>query len=186
MRSPFARLSTIASRTILTASSASLATSCGNCAARRSISSDLVMGSIPRSTAGLVVELGLQQCAEVGRSRARSGFFRAHPLHRFGLVGVVLRLDRQVDAAVLAIDVDDHRVDAVAFLQPRTDVLDAVTRYFRCPQIALDVAAERYHGPLRIEALHVAGDDAALVVHGDEVRERIAFELLDAERDALA
>src|SRR5579884_2338392 len=113
MRSPFARLSAIASSTILTASSASFATSCGNCAARRSISSDLVMAGYPRSAVGLV-ELRLEKRAEVRRPGARAGVLRCHPLHRLRLVGVVLGLDRQVDAAVLAIDVDDHRVDCVA------------------------------------------------------------------------
>src|SRR6185437_917882 len=117
------RLSAIASSTIFTASSASLATSCGNCAARRSISSDLVMSRAPPSTVGLVVELRLQQRAEIGGSGAGPGVFGAHPLHRFRLVGIVLGLDRQVDAAVLAVDVDDHRVDAVAFLETRADVL---------------------------------------------------------------
>jgi hypothetical protein len=43
IRSPSARLSAIASRIIFTASSASFATNCGNCAAKRSISSDLVI-----------------------------------------------------------------------------------------------------------------------------------------------
>src|SRR6476660_8418538 len=130
MRSPFARLSAIASRTIFTASSASLATSCGNCAARRSISSDLVISRESWSTVVLGVELGLQQRAEIGRPGGRAGVFRGHALHGLGLVGVVLRLDRQVDAAVLAVDIDDHRRDGIAFLQTRADVLDAVARYF--------------------------------------------------------
>src|SRR5512143_4331129 len=128
MRSPFARLSAIASSTILTASSASLATSCGNCAARRSISSDLVIAPSPSSAVGLVVELGLEQRTEVGRPGARAGVLRAHPPHRLGLVGIVLGLDRQVDAAVLAVDVDDHRGHRIPFLQARADVLAWVAR----------------------------------------------------------
>src|SRR6478672_3808212 len=124
MRSPFARLSAIASRTIFTASSASLATSCGNCTARRSISSDLVISRAPPSAVGLVVELRLQQRAEIGGPGGGARVFGSHPLHRLRLVGVVLGLDRQVDAAILAVDVDDHRVHGVTFLQPRADVLD--------------------------------------------------------------
>src|SRR5512146_1413573 len=181
MRSPFARLSAIASRTILTASSASLATSCGNWAARRSISSDLVMSAV-----GLVVELRLEERAEIRGAGARPRVLRRHPLHRLGFVGVVLRLDREVDAAVLAVDVDDHRVHRIAFLEARADVLDAIAGDFGGAQIAFDLATERDHGALGIEALHGAGHDAALVVGRHEVAERVALELLDAERDALA
>src|SRR6516225_4728239 len=119
MRSPFARLSAIASRIILTASSASLATSCGNCAARRSISSDLVIVLASwLQLVAVLVELGLQQGAQVGRAGVRARVLRRDPLHRLALVGVVLRLDRQVDAAVLAVDVDDHGRDGVALLHP--------------------------------------------------------------------
>src|SRR5512134_1540069 len=113
MRSPLARLSAILSRIILTASSASLATSCGNCAARRSISSDLVIAlrSPFASVLVLRVQLGLQQRPQIRRARGGARILRAHPLHRLALVGGVLRLDRKVDAPVLAIDVDDHRRD---------------------------------------------------------------------------
>src|SRR5881394_1495225 len=112
MRSPLARLSAIASRIILTASSASFATSCGNCAARRSISSDLVIKP-PRLFGGLVVHLGPQQRAEIRGSRARAGRVGLDVLYRLRFLGVVLRLDRQIDAAVLAIDIDDHRGDRI-------------------------------------------------------------------------
>src|SRR5689334_13161912 len=114
MRSPFARLSAMASRIILTASSASLATSCGNCAARRSISSDLVI-TASASLVGFVVHLGAKKRAQVGGARGRSGVVRLRRLDGLGFLGVVLRLDRQIDRAVLAVDVDDHRVDLVAF-----------------------------------------------------------------------
>src|SRR5215471_10064705 len=100
MRSPFARLSAIASRIILTASSASFATSCGNCAASRSISSDLVIARV-RSFAGLV-HLRAEQRAQVRRSSGGARGIGLDVLHRLGLLGVVLGLDRQVDRAVLA------------------------------------------------------------------------------------
>src|SRR5690348_3680034 len=144
------------------------------------------VSGIPRSTVGLVVELRLQKRAEIRRPGARSRVLGAHPLHRLGFVGVVLRLDREVDAAILAVDVDDHRAHVVAFLQPRADVLDTVARDFRRAQIAFDVATERDHGALRVEALDAARHDAALVVRRDEVAERIALDLPAAERDAYA
>src|SRR6185312_5253743 len=188
MRCPLARLSAIASRIIFTASSASLATNCGNCAARRSISSDLVIAesTVRVSAVVLVVELGLEQRAEVGGAGVDARVVRLHGLHRLRLVGAVLGLDREVDRAVLAVDVDDHRRHLVAFLQVLADVLDAVARHFRRPQVALDLRVERDDRALRIEALDGAADDAALVVNRDEVAERVALELLDAERDALA
>ena len=40
----------------------------------------------------------------------------------------VLLLDRKIDGAVLPVDVDDHRVDAVAFLRWLRASLDAVAR----------------------------------------------------------
>src|SRR3954453_23963731 len=105
MRSPFARLSAIASRIILTASSASLATSCGNCAARRSISSDLVIAFASPSTVALCrVELRFEQRSEVRRAGLCARILVGYPLHRFAFVGVFFRFDRQVDAAVFAVD----------------------------------------------------------------------------------
>src|SRR5512141_2899662 len=99
MRSPFARLSAMASRIIFTASSASLATSCGNWAARRSISSDLVI-TASASLVGFVVHLGAKQRPQVGGARRGARDIRLGRLDRLGFVGVVLGLDRQVDRAV--------------------------------------------------------------------------------------
>src|SRR5215510_4273801 len=112
MRSPFARLSAIASRIILTASSASFATSCGNCAASLSISSDFVIAPpalLVRLGVRLVVHLGPQQGAEIRGSGARARGIGLDVLDGLRLLGVILRLDREIDAAVLPIDVDDHR-----------------------------------------------------------------------------
>ena len=44
------------------------------------------------------------------------------------LLGLVFRLDRQVDLAGLAIDVDDQRLDRIAILEEGAQVFDAVTR----------------------------------------------------------
>src|SRR4030095_10220423 len=116
----------------------------------------------------------------------RAGILRGHALHRLGLFGMVLGLDREIDRTVLAIDIDDHCGDRVALLQVRPDVLDAVARHFRSAQIAFDIAVERDYRALGVERFHRAVDDIALVVGGDVVRERVAVELLDPERDALA
>src|SRR5262252_5476447 len=100
MRSPFARLSAIASRIILTASSASFATSCGNCAARRSISSDLVIARA-RLFVALVVHLRPEQGAQVRRASRGARRVRLGRLQGLGLLRVILRLDREIDRAVL-------------------------------------------------------------------------------------
>src|SRR5690606_16383330 len=50
----------------------------------------------------------------------------------------------------------------------------------------LDVASQLDDGALRIDRLDDAANHGALVVRGREVVERIALELLDAQRDALA
>src|SRR5439155_1333527 len=134
----------------------------------------------------LVVELGFEQRSEIGRARAGAGIFGAHTLHRLRLLGVILGLDRKIDRAVLAIDVDDHGGDRVAFLQVRPDVLDAVARYLRRAQIGLDVAVERDDCALAVERLDRARDDAALVVCRHIVRERVAVELFHPQRDAPA
>src|SRR4029453_5034261 len=100
------------------------------------------------SSIAVFVELGLEQGAEIGRAGVGARVLRADPLHRLALVGVVLGLDREVDAAVLAVDVDDHRRHRVTLLHPRAQVLDAVARDLRRAEIALDIAPERADRPL--------------------------------------
>ena len=99
---------------------------------------------------------------------------------------MILGFDRQVDRAILAIDVDDHRGDRVAFLEVRPDVFNTVARDFGRTKVAFDVAIERDDRTLAVERLDRAGHDGAFIVSRDEVGEGIAIELLDAERDALA
>ena len=85
------------------------------------------------------VQLGFEQGAQISGSRIRravGGVF----VHRLRLVGSIPGLDREVDVAVLAIDIDDHRTDLVAFLQVGADVLDPVAGQLRGTQIALDVS----------------------------------------------
>src|SRR5712691_5493335 len=133
----------------------------------------------------LVVQFRLQQRAEVGAAGA-GGAFALELGHRLVLLGKVLLLDREIDGAVLAVDVDDHRVDAVAFLEMVAGVLDAVAGNLGSAQVAFDVARQVDHRPLRDDRLDGALDELALFVARDEIVERVALELLDAERDPLA
>src|SRR6185295_10976172 len=132
-----------------------------------------------------LVPLGAQQRAEVGGAGARRGVLAAQLLHGVALLRQVLRLHRKVDRAVLAVDVDDHRLHAVAFLQVLGEVVDAVARELGGTQVTLDTG-DVYDGALGVHALHRAAHHAVLLVAGDEVGERVALELLHAQRDALA
>src|SRR3989454_1691629 len=133
----------------------------------------------------LVVQFRLQERAQVGASRA-GGAFALELGHRFVLLGEFLLLDRKIDGPVLAVDVDDHRRDAVAFFQMVAGVLDAIAGDLGGAQVALEVAAHRDDRPLGIDRLDGARDELALFVARDEVVERIAFELFDPERNPLA
>src|SRR5436190_5000215 len=134
----------------------------------------------------LVVELGAQQGAQARRAGvlALAGLLQA--LHAFLSVGVVLGLDRQLDRTRLAVDVDDDRRDLVAFLQHVASVFDAVAADLGRAQVARDVGVELDLGAARVDGDHLAGDRRAAVVDRRVGGERIAVELLDAERDALA
>src|SRR6266496_943832 len=133
----------------------------------------------------LVVQFRLQERAQVGASRA-GGAFALELGHRFVLLGKFLLLDRKIDGPVLAVDVDDHRRDAVAFLQMGAGVLDAVAGDLGRAQVALEVVAHRDDRPLGVDRLDGARDELALFVARDEVVEGIAFQLLDPERNPLA
>src|SRR5690606_22821470 len=52
-------------------------------------------------------------------------------------------------------------------------------------QIAFDVHRQSDHGALGLNRLHHALNNAALVVRGNVIVERVAFQLLDAQGDAL-
>src|SRR6266571_4500935 len=133
----------------------------------------------------LVVQFRLEERAQVGASGA-GGAFALELGHRFVLLGKFLLLDRKIDGSVLAVDVDDHRRDAVAFLEVGPGVLDAVAGDLGGAQVALEVAAHGDDRPLGVDRLDGPRNELAFFVARDEVVERIAFELLDAERDALA
>src|SRR5688572_5061346 len=191
MRLPDASVCDMASSIVLTASSASFGASWLWRALNSSMSCDLVMARFsPLWTRWLLflvlrAQLGLQQRAQV-RGAGAAARLGGVLLHRRGFLGRVLLLDRQVDRAALAVDVDDHRLDLLAFGQVLAHVLDAVARDLGGAQVSLHVRGELDHGALRLDRLDDALHHRALVVRGDEVAERVAGELLDAERDALA
>src|SRR5450432_1638094 len=192
MRWPRASADAIASRIVFTASSVSRWVSWPKRSASWITRSDrvTVTAAAPsRNRSGvlvLVVELGAQQGAQARRAGVLALAGLCQSLHAFLGVGVVLGLDRQLDRTRLAVDVDDDRRDFVAFLQHVARVLDAVAADLRCAQVAGDVGVELDLGAARIDRDDLAGHRRAAVVHRRVVGERIAVELLDAERDALA
>src|SRR5688500_15780913 len=131
MRLPDASVCDMASSIVLTASSASFGASWLWRALNSSMSCDLVMARIsPLGSIALFLvlrraQLGLEQRAEVGGAGAAAGF-RGVLLHGGGFFGRVLLLDRQVDRAALAVDVDDDGLDLLALGQVLAHVLHAV------------------------------------------------------------
>src|SRR5690606_26691768 len=123
-----------------------------------------------------------EQRAQVGGTRGGAGF--GHALDRVGGFGVIASLDRQLDRTRLAIDVDDHGFDVVAGLQHGGGVFHAARRDLGSTQIAFDVDRQGHDRALGLDRLDHARHHGALVVGGNEVVERIAFKLLDAQRDA--
>src|SRR5690606_35562434 len=77
-------------------------------------------------------------------------------------------------------------LDGIALLEHGARVLDALAPELRGAQIAFDVVGELHHRALRLDARHRTLDDRTLAVRRYVGGERIALELLDAERDALA
>ena len=75
----------------------------------------------------VVVQLGAQQSTQAGRAGVLAGRLLAQALHCFVLVSHVLGLDRQLDVAGLAIDVDHDSGHFVAFLEHIAGIFDAIT-----------------------------------------------------------
>src|SRR5690606_34826028 len=134
----------------------------------------------------LVLHLGTDQITNGGRTSAFGFLLVAQVVHGVLLVLNVLGLDGQADDAGLAVDADDLGFDFVAFLQHVASVFDAVTADFGSLQSRLDVVAQIDDGALGVNFLHGATHDGALVVQRHVVAERIIFQLLDAQGDALA
>ena len=74
-------------------------------------------GRLGQHTLVVVVQLGAQQGAQAGGAGVFTGRLLRQGSHGFLLVGSVLGLDRQLDVAGLAIHVDHHGGDFVAFLE---------------------------------------------------------------------
>src|SRR5260370_29037123 len=133
-----------------------------------------------RLLAVAVLERGAQDVAErrsrIGGAVLRDGFL---------LFGDFQRLDRHLDLAGLLVELDDAGVDLLADRKAFGALLRTVAREFR----ALDEGGEVGTGDLDVDAAFLDVDDLAsdhralLDVAG--LGEGIAFELLDAERDAL-
>lgn len=134
----------------------------------------------------LVFHLGTDQITNGGRAGAFNVLLVTQFLHRVFLVFNVFRLDGQADDTGLAVDADDLGFYFVAFFQDVARVFNAVTADFRGFQGSFDLVAQVDDGALGVYFFHNATDDGALVVDGDVVAERIVFQLLDAQGDALA
>src|SRR5690606_3900575 len=142
--------------------------------------SDLVT---PSTVVASLVQLGLQQRTQVGGAGGSAGF--RHALDRVGGLGVFTRLDRQLDRASLAIDVDDHSFDFVADIQHGGGVFNATGGDFGSTQVAFDVYRQGDHGALGLNRLDHTLNYAALVIGGNVVVEGVAFQLLDTQGDTL-
>src|SRR6185437_15857305 len=150
MRLPDARVCAIASSMVFTASSASFGASWLWRALSSSMSCDFVMARIsPFALIALLLvlaaaQLRLEERAQVRGAGARARFGRVL-LQRRGFLRRVLLLDGQLDRPALAVDVDDHGLDGVAFLEVRAHVLDAVAGDLRGAQIPFHVLVDLDH-----------------------------------------
>src|SRR6202521_4463435 len=129
---------------------------------------------------GALLERGAENVAE-RRARIGGAILRDGLL----LLGDFQRLDRDLHLAGLLVELDHPRIDLFADGETLGTLIVAITGEFG----ALDEGGEVGTGDLHLDAAflhfeHLAGHDRALL---DVARfcERIAFELLDAERDAL-
>src|SRR3984893_2310719 len=137
-----------------------------------------------RKPEGLLVVALLERGAEnVAQRRPRIG----GAVLRDGLLlfGDFERLDRDLHLARLLVELDHPRIDLFADGETLGALIGALAREFRPLDEGREVGAGDLHldaGFLHLE--HFAGHDGALL---DVARlgERIALELLDAERDAL-
>ena len=107
-------------------------------------------------------------------------------MHGFFLVFNVFRLDGQADNAALTVDTNDLGFDFIANVQDVASIFNAVTADFGGFQSAFDVVCQSDDGAFGVNFLDGTGDDAAFLVQRNEVGERIVFQLLDAQGDALA
>lgn len=115
----------------------------------------------------------------------RSNWLVAQALDGFFLVFNVFRLDRELDYAALAINADDLGFYFFAFFQNVTRIFNAVTADFGGFQSRFDIVGQGDDGAFGVNFFHDALNDCAFVVLLDVLGERIAFQLLDTQGDAL-
>src|SRR5436305_9319645 len=123
---------------------------------------------------------GAEDVAEAG-----AGFGGAEFLHRPLLLIDLARLDRQCDAPRGAVDRRDLGIDPLADRKAVGALLAAIARQFGFADKAGHAVGQRHLDAAFLDRADRRGDDIALLDAGDTRFERIRFELLDAERDAL-
>src|SRR5690606_1577263 len=137
---------------------------------------------------GLAVELLAQQGTQLGGATGRLGRSGGAVVVGHGLLhfGLVLRLDRQLHRAALAVHADEAGLDVVTDLQELGGIVHALLGDVAGGNVALDTVGQLDRGALGVDFLDLAVDDRALRVRRHVLAERILLELLDAQRDALA
>ena len=135
----------------------------------------------------LFFHLCTQQVAQSGRTSSdaiRRLVFQA--LDGFFLFSIVFRLDGELDYTALAVNADDLGFYFLAFFQNVARVFNAVTADFGGFQSRFDIVGQSDDGAFSVNFLHDAFNDCAFVVVLNVFRERVAFQLLDTQGDALA
>src|SRR5215203_727827 len=138
---------------------------------RRQVSESLLFAVLERGAENIA-----QRRPRIGGAVLRNGFL---------LFGDFQRLDRDLHLAGLLVELDHAGIDLLADGEPLGALIVAVTGEFRTLDEGGEVGARDLHldaGFLHFE--HFAGHDRALLDVA-RLREGVAFELLDAERDAL-
>src|SRR5581483_3353073 len=133
---------------------------------------------------GIVLAL-LQGRAEDVAERG-AGIGRAVLGDRFLFLGDFQRLDRDADLVGLLVEIGDPGIDLLALGEALRPLLRAVARQVRPADEGGQVGVDDLHvdaGFLHVD--HLAGDHRALADFAARFLERIAADLLDAERDAL-
>src|SRR6195256_6359125 len=123
---------------------------------------------------------GAEDVAEAG-----TGFGRAELGHRLLLLIDLARLDRQRDAPGGTVDRRDLGIDPLADREPVSALLAAVARQLGFADEAGHAVGQRHLEAAVLDPADRRGHDIALLDAGDARFERIGFELLDAEADAL-
>ena len=106
------------------------------------------------------------------------------PRHRHGTL--LDALQREREAAALAVDLEDEDVDRVALRDDLAGVLDVMARELGDVHEPLDPGEDLDEGAERDDLRHAALDDVALPVAVEHLLPGVGLRLLETERDALA